>query len=136
MFFVVVLIQDNSYSGKKEQFIGDGDLHREHHGTDGIDWTRIHKFLGVCGLSYTSQYERDGTSMTIEKNSNSSGFLLVGLGGSGGTYPGIYSITRAGEVNVLLAAYGVSSVVADSTSITVTKSSNLRSRCIWIDVIQ
>lgn len=74
--------------------------------------------------------------MTVEKATNSCGFLLVGIGGSGGSYPGIYSISRAGTIITLLEAYGVTSVVADSTSITVTKHSNLRCRCIWIDFIQ
>lgn len=71
--------------------------------------------------------------MTITKDNQASGFLLVGSGGGASYYPGIYSISRGGAVHTVFAAYNVS-VTASTTQITVSKDAT-RTTCVWIDWI-
>lgn len=94
----------------------------------------VEKYVG--GL-YSMTFEitaSDPQTNVLDLGYIQNGILIVGCGGGGSFSPGIYSISRSGDVNVILAANGITTVTSNGSSITITKINQVRAAALWIRV--
>lgn len=89
--------------------------------------------LGVLKCNIFEITDDDPATNILSRNPES-GLLIVGLGGSANTYPGLYSLTRNNSVNVIMAGASVSSVTCNASSITINKNDKGRATVVWIPI--
>ena len=92
--------------------------------------------LGVIKLNHVllNITGDDPAINVINLGETQSGFLFLGLGGGASYYPGIYSISRGGDVNTIFAAYGNVVVSSTGNTITINKNSQTRATALWVKI--